>query len=84
MGSEMCIRDRVVAGVCGESQIENLVKRSLHSFTGVAEFIHLFADRMHFSCRPYALVFAYLAVVLPFLFLLPSFLPSFLYLVCTV
>ena len=38
----------VVAGVCGESQIESLVEKSLHSFMGVDEFIHL-------SCRPYAL-----------------------------
>ena len=62
MGVVGCV-DLVAAGVCGESQIENLVKRSLHSFMGVDEFIHLFADRMHSSCRPYALFFSYLAVV---------------------
>ena len=59
MGVVGCV-DLFAAGVCGECQIENLVKRSLHSFMGVDEFIHLFADRMHFSSL-------YLAVVAVFI-----------------
>ena len=65
MGVVGCV-ELVVAGVCGESQIENLVRKSLHSFMGVDEFIHLFADRMHFL--------RFILPLLPFLFLLPSFL----------